>query len=129
MRKRSSSSVRVFYPKLDRTELVRILSQGLRELNAKLPLVRAVLFGSYAKGNYTVGSDVDLLIIYRGDPEPNAYAIVKRILNVPRLEPHLYTEDEYRKLKGTLDRMLAGGVVLFPSENGKIEGTAGAKRS
>jgi len=116
MRKKSSSSVRVFYPKLDRTRLVRILSQGLRELNPKLPLVRAVLFGSYAKGGYTVGSDVDLLIIYQGDPQPSAYATVKKILNVPRLEPHLYTEDEYRKLKGTVDRMTVDGVVLFPKK-------------
>jgi len=114
MHKRSSSSVRVFYPKLDSTELVRILSQELKRLTPRLPLVRVILFGSYAKGNYTVGSDVDLLIIYQGDPQPSAYATVKSTLNIPRLEPHLYTESEYRILKGTLDRMSAGGIVLFP---------------
>jgi len=115
MHKRSSSSVRVFYPKLDSTELVRILSQELKKLTARLPLVRVVLFGSYAKGNYTVGSDVDLLIIYQGDPQPSsAYATVKSTLNIPRLEPHLYTKSEYRILKETIDRMSAGGIVLFP---------------
>lgn len=116
MRKRSSSSVRVFYPKLDRTELLRILSHGLQELEAKLPLVRVVLFGSYARGDYTVGSDVDLLVVYQGLPQPNAYATVRKLLNVPRLEPHLYTEDEYRSLKETLDRMSARGIVLFREE-------------
>ena len=35
---------------------------------------------------------------------------------VPRLEPHLYTEDKYRKLKETVDRMTADGVVLFPKK-------------
>jgi len=116
MHKRSSSSVRVFYPKLDRTELVQILSQGLRDLRAELPLERVVLFGSYAKGNYTVGSDVDLLVIYRGTPKPRAYAMVKKALNVPRLELHLYAEDEYERRKEILDRMSAGGIGLFPSE-------------
>lgn len=117
MLKRSSSSVRVFYPKIDRTKLLQILSKQLKELGAKLPLVRVVLVGSYAKGNYTVRSDVDLLIIYQGDPQPSAYATVKSTLNISRLEPHLYTESEYRILKGTLDRMSAGGIVLFPEKN------------
>ena len=120
MRKRSSSSVRVFYPKINRKELVQILSQRLKELGTKLPLVRVVLFGSYAKGNYTVGSDVDLLIVYQGKPRTNAYAVAKEVLNVPRLEPHLYTEEEYRKLKETIDKMSTSGILLFPKgrENG-----------
>jgi predicted nucleotidyltransferase len=111
--------VRIFYPRLSRAEVIQLLSQGLSRLQAELPLERVVLFGSYAKGNYTVGSDVDLLIIYRGDPRPDAYAVVKKVLNVPRLEPHLYTEDEYRRLKPTLDRMSADGIVLFCWEEEK----------
>lgn len=49
--------------------------------------------------------------------QPNVYAILKKILDVPRLESHLYGEDEYRSLKGTLDRMSASGLVLFPAED------------
>jgi len=119
MHKGSSSSVRIFYPRLNRAEVIQLLSQGLSKLQAELPLERVVLFGSYAKRNYTVGSDVDLLIIYRGDPRPGAYAVVKKVLNVPHLEPHLYTEDEYRRLKPTLDRMSADGIVLFCWEEEK----------
>ncbi len=114
MHKRSSSSVRVFYPKIDRTKLLQILSKQLKELEAKLPLVRVVLFGSYAKGNYTVRSDVDLLIVHQGKPRADAYATAKEVLSVPRLEPHLYTQEEYERLKGNLDRMSTGGIVLFP---------------
>lgn len=119
MHKESSSSVRIFYPRLNRAEVIQLLSQGLSKLQAELPLEQVVLFGSYAKGNYTVGSDVDLLIIYRGDPLPGAYRVVKKVLNIPRLEPHLYTEDEYRRLKPTLDRMSADGIVLFCWEEEK----------
>ena len=119
MHKESSSSVRIFYPRLNRAEVIQLLSQGLSKLQVELPLELVVLFGSYAKGNYTVGSDVDLLIIYRGDPRPGAYRVVKKVLNVPRLEPHLYTEDEYRRLKPTLDRMSADGIVLFCWEEEK----------
>jgi len=129
MHKRSSSSVRVFYPKIDRTKLLQILSKQLKELGAKLPLVQVVLFGSYAKGNYTVRSDVDLLIVHQGKPRADAYTIAKKVLSVPRLEPHLYTQEEYERLKGNLDRMSTGGIVLFPSEDGKVEGAPGVKRA
>lgn len=115
MPERSSGSVRIFYPAFDKAELVRVLSERLGSLKATLPLVRVVLFGSYAKGTYTVGSDVDLLVVYRGEPRPDAYALVKRALSVPRLEPHLYTEAEYKAAASTVNRMVQGGVTLFES--------------
>ena len=113
MRKGSSSSVRVFYPEFDRAEIIQILSERLRELKKRLPLVQVTLFGSYAKGNYTVGSDIDLLIVYAGEERPDAYALVKQTLGLPRLEPHLYTEAEYRQARDKLTKMSEGGVVLF----------------
>ena len=113
MPKISSSSVRVFYPDLDRAGLVQILRERLGRLEAKLPLVRVTLFGSYAKGTYTVGSDVDLLVVYSGRPRPDAYALVKRAFAIPRLEPHVYTQAEYEAAASTVDRMVQGGVTLF----------------
>ncbi len=112
MRKTSSSSVRIFYPVSDRAEVLRILRERLDRLEPNLPLAKVVLFGSFAKGNYTVASDVDLLVIYRGAPRPDAYALVKRALAIPRLEPHLYTEAEYETVRPTVDRMVRGGVTL-----------------
>jgi predicted nucleotidyltransferase len=113
MPRKSSSSVRVFYPKRDREAVIRALRAGVDRLAATLPLRRVVLFGSYAKGTYTVASDVDLLVVYRGDPRPNAVALTKHALDVPRLEAHLYTEPEYEASRATLDRMTRDGVVLF----------------
>ncbi len=115
MRKGSSSSVRIFYPRFDREEVLRLLSERLGKLGEELPLRRVVLFGSYAKGNYDVGSDIDLLIVYRGEAREDAYAVAKRILDLPRLEPHLYTEEEYEKLESSLDKMTEGGIELYPA--------------
>ena len=58
------------------------------------------------KGNYTVASDADLLVIYRGKERKDAYAIIKRTLGLPRLEPHVYSDSEYKK-------MTENGIVLF----------------
>lgn len=113
MQRRSSSSVRIFYPEFDKEGVLRILTERLKSLEAKLPLVRVVLFGSYAKGNYTVGSDVDLLIVYRGEARADAYALTKEILDIPRLEPHLYAEKEYQRMKETISQMSEGGIVLL----------------
>jgi predicted nucleotidyltransferase len=112
MQSRSSSSVKIFYPTLSQAEVVSLLQAGMRELEKQLPLVYVALFGSYAKGNYTVSSDIDLLVVYRGEARPDAYACVKKILDLPRLEPHVYTEAEYERLRETLRKMAEEGIVL-----------------
>ena len=114
MRTKSSGSVRIFYPAFDKAELLRTLRERLGHLESKLPLVRVVLFGSYARGTHTVGSDVDVLVVYRGEPRPDAYALTKRALAIPRLEPHLYTEAEYEGARTPVAKMVRGGVTIFP---------------
>jgi hypothetical protein len=77
-----------------------------------------VLFGSYAKGNYSVSSDIDLMVIYKGEPKDNAYALVKKTLSITLLEPHVYSESEYEELKETIDKMIKDGVIIY--QNGRI---------
>jgi len=113
MRKKSTRSVQIFYPRFDAPWLVRALRERIGLLDAQLPLRRVVLFGSYAKGTYTVASDVDLLVVYRGEPRPDAYALVKRTLSIPGLEPHVYTETECEAMAPTVARMLEAGVEIL----------------
>jgi len=113
---RSSTSVRVFYPKFDQAYLLRILPERLRILHGELQLLRVVLFGSYAKKNFTVGSDVDLLIVYKGRKRSDAYAVSKRILEIPQLEPHLYSGDEYKEMEGVIRKMSDSGILILSEE-------------
>lgn len=117
MQRKFLNSVKIFYPKLSKEEVIQLLLQNLKILETKLPLVRVILFGSYAKGNYTVGSDVDLLVVYDGKKRSDDYAIVKKTLNIPRLEPHIYTKEEYEKIKDILEKMTKDGILLFPKED------------
>jgi len=117
MQKKSSTSVRVFYPRFDKDEIIERLKVRLPLLAKKLPLLRAVLFGSYAKGNYTVASDIDLLIVYKGKQRKDAFAICKKTLGIPGLEPHLYSKAESEEAKERLERMTRNGVVLFPQKS------------
>ena len=117
MLKESSSSVRIFYPPLSCDDLLEILRQRMQVLREKLPVKRAVLFGSYAKRRHTIASDIDLLIVYAGKPRKDAYALVKRTLNIRRLEPHVYAEGEYLQVETTAKRMIRGGIsVEFDNE-------------
>jgi len=116
MLKKSLGSVQIFYPKFNKEELIQAVRERLEDLNKKLPLQLVVLFGSYAKGNYTVASDADLLVVYRGKERKDAYATVKKTLGVSRLEPHVYSDSEYEKMKKTINKMTKNGIVLFPTE-------------
>jgi predicted nucleotidyltransferase len=79
----------------------------------RLPVKLAVLFGSHAKGASTVASDVDLLVVYTGPRRDDAFAVVKRVMALRGLEPHVYSEGDYMTVKPTIDRMIEGGVVLL----------------
>jgi len=113
MPRRSSSTVKVFYPTWTREELVALLRQRLPALRQALPVTRVVLFGSYATGRHTVASDVDLLVVYAGPRREDAYERVRGSLGIPRLEPHVYTEHEYGELRQTVERMIHDGVAIF----------------
>lgn len=110
---RSSGSVRVFYPAWTKASLVRHLRARLPALGRRLPLVRVVLFGSYARGRHTAASDIDLLVVYGGPPREDAYAIVRKALDTPRLEPHVYSLEEFEAHQETIQRMERNGIVLF----------------
>ena len=92
---------------------------SLELLKKELPIILVALFGSYAKGNYTVASDVDLLVVYKGEEIKNAFAAVKKTVAIPRLEPHVYSESEYEELKDSISRMIEDGVVLFRKDGAK----------
>jgi hypothetical protein len=46
----------------------------------------------------------------------DAYAIVKKTLEIPHLQPHVYTEQEYEEMKDIIHRMIKDGIVIFNSE-------------
>lgn len=115
MQKKLSSSVKIFYPKFSREEIVAALRKMIKTLDKKLPLKVAILFGSYAAGNFTVSSDVDVLIVYRGEENKEAYSLSKKTLDLPRLEPHVYSEGEYEKIRQVIDKMAKKGIILSGS--------------
>jgi len=112
----SSGSVKVFYPRYRQEELVALLRERLPALATVLPLKRVVLFGSWARGKATAFSDIDLLVIYADPPREDAYMLVRRVLSLRGLEPHVYAEQQAEQVKETLTRMTEDGIGLVPPD-------------
>lgn len=115
MQKKYSSSVRVFYPRYDRKKVIELIKERLDRLKEELPISSVILFGSYARDNYTTASDIDLLVVYKGQEIKDTYAKVKEAIDIYGIEPHVYTESEYRELTEVIERMIKDGIVIFPS--------------
>jgi predicted nucleotidyltransferase len=113
MLKQSSDSVRVFYRPYSREQLITRLREGLPALVGVLPVLRVVLFGSWATGRATAFSDIDILVVYAGATRADAYKVARRAFNVRGIELHLYAEAEAELLRPTLDRVTKLGIDLL----------------
>ncbi|MBO3800320.1 MAG: nucleotidyltransferase domain-containing protein [Candidatus Brockarchaeota archaeon] len=101
MLKRSSDSVRVFYPEIDRDSLILILKGEIEKLSERLRVRSVILFGSYATDRYTPASDIDLLVVIEDEDKEKAYSEIFKNLKISNLQLHLYTLKEYEKMKAS----------------------------
>lgn len=106
-------SVRVFSPPYSRDQLVELLRGYLPALVSALPLRRVVLFGSWATGRATAFSDIDLLVVHAGAPRDDAYGLIRKLVPIRGLEPHVYAEAQAAALEPTTRRMTRDGIVLL----------------
>ena len=90
--------VKVTYPSLTKKEVVETLKLASANLEKKLPLTMVILFGSFARDRYTAGSDIDLLVVYKGQERVDAFKVVMDEVRLPRLEPRIYTEEQFNGL-------------------------------
>lgn len=101
MRKRSSSSVRVFFPKFSVDEVVERIKETASHFSEDLGLEKVVLFGSYAKNRHTVSSDIDILVIFDESISDEVYKTPMKNVKLPRVELHILSKKEYESMKGS----------------------------
>jgi len=113
MHKLSSSSVKVFSPRYTQEEVLEALRAGMPQLLERLPVQWVVLFGLYAKGNYTAFSDIDILVVYAGEPREDAFTLVKRTFGLAGLEPQVLSVEEFRAVLPVWQRMLQESISVW----------------
>ena len=99
------------------------LKELARHIRRALDPDRIVLFGSYARGDATENSDVDLLVVARSSlPKPKRSAPLYSLLRDYPFSKDIvvYTPEEvedYRHLRASLiHRALAEGIVLYEKQ-------------
>lgn len=83
----------------DRQEIYEELRQFARLLKSKHKVKRVYLYGSFARGDFHQGSDIDLVIV--GEFEGRMHQRIGKILDLTSLpiEPLVYTEAEFEQMK------------------------------
>jgi len=110
-------SVRIRF--LDRGKILRELKElSLTLKKERQDVISIILFGSLAKGNYTGGSDADIIIIVKHskkDLVERIFEFRKYFLNcsIP-VDVLVYTEEEVKKMQheGFIDSVMKEGVNL-----------------
>jgi predicted nucleotidyltransferase len=98
-----SSSVRVFFPKFSREDVIKELNRCIKENRESLGLYKVLLFGSYARGDYTVSSDIDVFVVF-DDEKINGdrvYKTLMKAIKLPRIELHVTSKKEYEVLRSS----------------------------
>ena len=107
-------------------EIKQILSEIVEKLKSDYKPIKIILFGSYAYGNPSENSDIDLLILKDTDKRRvDRFVGVKRIIYNPDLEisvsPLVYTPDELKERLRIEDdfvkEIIQNGVVLYERQN------------
>jgi len=87
------------------------------ELRGRLGQLTAIVYGSVSRGDFNLGSDVDVLIISEGLPHhPLERMEVLYSCHEPPLEPKGYTHTEFRTLlaksNSAVAEVLKDGIVV-----------------
>jgi predicted nucleotidyltransferase len=83
---------------MDKTEAINIAQKYAVAVKANYNSIRIFLFGSYAKGNYTDDSDIDIAVILKDyknlmDIQLELMRLRRKIDS--RIEPHPFRESEF----------------------------------
>ena len=94
------------------------IREYISELNKEIPVQKAVLFGSYARGNYTKDSDVDLAIFSDYFEDTSRIDGIKFLLSRARkyvqmdFQPIPFTYRDYIERDGCVAEVLKEGIEI-----------------
>jgi predicted nucleotidyltransferase len=98
-------------------EIIASVSQFLSKVSSEIPVKKAVLFGSFAKGTYDKESDIDLAVFSDyfetvSRVEGTTYLLIQAQEFEPDLEPVAFTAKEYDDRLGIVDEIRKTGIDM-----------------
>jgi predicted nucleotidyltransferase len=95
-----------------------IVMDYLEGLSSEIKIDKAILFGSYARGNYGKNSDIDLAIFTDSFENMDRVESIKFLLKRARkykdvdLQPIAFTNQDYEERAGILENVLETGIEI-----------------
>jgi predicted nucleotidyltransferase len=95
-----------------------VVEDYLKDLSEEIEIDKAILFGSYAKGNYSIDSDIDLAIFSDSFKNTERIESIKYLLKRARkyrgvdLQPISFTKQDYEERIGIVEEVLKTGIEL-----------------
>jgi predicted nucleotidyltransferase len=100
---------------MDKKEAIMMAQQYVNVVRSKYPLVRALVFGSYAKGVHHANSDIDVAVVLKhANNLFDAQIALMRLRNGDDLliEPHVFREKDFTDDNPLVYEILSSGVEL-----------------
>ncbi len=96
-----------------------IVEDYLEDLSSEIKIDKAILFGSYVKGNYNADSDIDLAIFSDSFKDMDRIESIKYLLKKARkyrgvdLQPISFTNQDYEERLGIIEDVLRTGIEVY----------------
>ncbi|MBS7611274.1 nucleotidyltransferase domain-containing protein [Candidatus Bathyarchaeota archaeon] len=89
------------FPRFSREEIVKEIGRCVEENRERLGLCKVLLFGSYARGDYTVASDIDIFVVFDDEKssENEVYKTLMKGIKLPRVELHIMSRRRFEECK------------------------------
>ena len=97
---------------MDKADAINIAQKYADAIKANHNYIKVILFGSYAKGNYTEDSDIDIAIIFNDfnnliDMQLELMRLRRKIDS--RIEPHPFREKDFNLSNPIVDEIIKYG--------------------
>ncbi|QAT61969.1 nucleotidyltransferase domain-containing protein [Acidilutibacter cellobiosedens] len=96
-----------------------VVEDYLKDLSDDIRIDKAIIFGSYAKGNYNIDSDIDLAIFSDSFKDMDRVESIKYLLKRARkfrgvdLQPISFTTRDYEEKLGIVEEVINTGIEVF----------------
>ena len=103
---------------MDKKDAIEIATKYLSFLKSERNnIIKAYLFGSYAKGNSTDGSDIDIAIVFKNIKNKNIETQIQLLMLTTqfdtRIEPHPFDKTDFNNNNNPLvNEVLKTGIEL-----------------
>src|SRR5690606_2564730 len=94
------------------SEIIKTCQRFLQAAASEFAISKAFLFGSFAKGNFSDNSDIDLAIVLKNLADPFAAQLalmkLRRKFDL-RIEPHPFREEDFNQSDPFVNEILKTG--------------------